>query len=38
VWADRAGVRDGRIDLSRQFVVGRLASDHNALVARLVLS
>ena len=38
VWVDRAAHHDGRIGVDRQWVVGGLNSDHNALVARLVLS
>jgi endonuclease/exonuclease/phosphatase family metal-dependent hydrolase len=38
VWADRRGYADGRVRFAGQWVVGGLNSDHNALLARLVLS
>jgi endonuclease/exonuclease/phosphatase family metal-dependent hydrolase len=38
VWADRRGYADGRIRFAGQWVIGGLNSDHNALLARLVLS
>lgn len=38
VWADRQGYADGRIRFAGQWVLGGFRSDHNALLARLVLS
>lgn len=38
VWANRAAYHDGRIRFTKQWVLGGLYSDHNALVTRLRLS
>jgi hypothetical protein len=38
VWADRQAYREGRMRFAGQWVVGGFNSDHNALVARLLLS
>ena len=38
VWADRQAYADGRIRFAGQWVLGGFNSDHNALLARLVLS
>ena len=38
VWADRQAYSEGRIRFARQWVLGGLNSDHNALIARLVLT
>ena len=38
VWADRTAYADGRMRFAGQWVVGGFRSDHNALLARLVLS
>lgn len=38
VWADRQGYADGRMRFAGQWVLGGFHSDHNALLARLVLS
>ena len=38
VWADRSAYAAGRIRFAGQWVIGGFRSDHNALLARLVLS
>ncbi|MGY2700697.1 hypothetical protein ACVW2K_000281 [Nocardioides sp. HB32] len=38
VWADRQAYAEGRIRFAGQWVLGGFNSDHNALLARLVLS
>lgn len=38
VWANRAAYADGRIRFTKQWVLGSLYSDHNALITRMRLS